>query len=216
MAENKVTNDGIMVSNICKSFQDQTVLDGVNFVVPRGGRAVLVGSSGAGKSTILRIIAGLILPDDGQVYLGGELVSTNKWGMEPRQRQMGFVFQSPTLWPHMTVMENTLFGLSQLAKEEALEHAAALLAKARISHIAGKYPDQISGGEAKRAALVRSIAPCPRYLLVDEPLSNLDDETKTRLLEFTLAMVEEYGMTLVYVTHDTNEGKRVGGKIVHI
>lgn len=216
MAEDKVTNDGIIASNICKSFQDQRVLNGVSFVVPRGGRVVLAGPSGAGKSTILRIIAGLILPDDGQVYLGGELVSTSTWAMEPRRRQMGFVFQSPTLWPHMTVMENTLFGLSQLAKEEALEHAAALLAKARISHIAGKYPDQISGGEAKRAALVRSIAPCPRYLLVDEPLSNLDDETKARLLEFTLAMVEEYSMTLVYVTHDTNEGKRVDGKIVHI
>ena len=216
MAEDKVTNDGITVSNIYKSFRDQKVLQGISFAVPCGGRAVLVGSSGAGKSTLLRIIAGLILPDDGQVYLGGELVSTSTWGIEPRRRQMGFVFQSPTLWPHMTVVDNILFGLSQQEKKEALEHAAALLAKARISYIAGKYPDQISGGEAKRAALVRSIAPCPRYLLVDEPLSNLDDDTKARLLEFTLAMVEEYKMTLVYVTHDTNEGKKVDGQIVRI
>ena len=90
------------------------------------------------------------------------------------------------------------------------------MAKARISHVIEKYPDQISGGEAKRAALIRSIAPCPRFLLVDEPFANLDEATKIILLDFMLALVDEFRMTLWYVTHDADEAARVGGTVLQI
>ena len=209
-------HDQIMVKNLVKSFQRQKVLEQVSFAVPARGRVLLLGPSGAGKSTLLRIIAGLDLPDAGEVYLTGELASTSSWALAPNRRNLGFVFQNPTLWPHMTVAENVLFGLVNQPRREAQQHVAALLDKARISHVADKYPDQISGGEAKRAALVRSIAPCPKILLVDEPFANLDAATKMTLLAFLLAMTDAFHMTLVYVTHDADEAAQVGGQIVRL
>ena len=216
MASDANVRGGIIVKKLVKLFQRQKVLDEVSIEVPGCSRMLLLGPSGAGKSTLLRIIAGLDLPDAGEVFLGGELASTSAWCLEPNRRNLGFVFQTPTLWPHMTVEENVLFGLANQPRREAKQHAAALLEKARISHVAAKYPDQISGGEAKRAALVRSIAPCPRILLVDEPFANLDAATKMALLAFLLAMTDEFQMTLIYVTHDDDEASRVGGQIVRL
>lgn len=216
MATEEEKSTGIVVKNLTKAFRGQTVLDNVSFCAPDGSRALLVGPSGAGKSTLLRIIAGLALPDAGEVYLGGRLASTPVWSLEPRRRDVGFVFQNPTLWPHMTVTDNIMFGLAEKPQQAARQHVQALLAKAMISHIAHKYPDQISGGEAKRAALLRSIAPGPRFLLVDEPFANLDDATKKTLLDFLLAMIGECRMTLLYVTHDAGEVKHVGGEIVSL
>ena len=207
---------GIIVKRLAKSFQRQKVLEEVSFELPGRSRMLLLGPSGAGKSTLLRIIAGLDLPDAGEIYLEGELASTSSWCLAPNRRNLGFVFQNPTLWPHMTIEENILFGLANQPRREAKQHAAALLEKARISHVAAKYPDQISGGEAKRAALVRSIAPCPRILLVDEPFANLDAATKMTLLAFLLAITDEFQMTLIYVTHDAEEAERVGGQIVRL
>ena len=215
MADGGMTGE-IVVKNLVKSFQGQKVLEQVSFEAPSCSRMLLLGPSGAGKSTLLRIIAGLDLPDDGEIYVGGELASTSAWGLAPNRRNLGFVFQNPTLWPHMTVEENVLFGLANQPRREAQQHAAALLAKARIGHVAAKYPDQISGGEAKRAALVRSIAPCPKSLLVDEPFANLDGATKMTLLEFLLTITDEFQMTLIYVTHDDDEAARVSGQIVRL
>ena len=214
MAAKERNSTGIVVKNLTKAFRGQTVLDSVSLCAPAGSRVVLVGPSGAGKSTLLRIIAGLALPDAGEVYLGGRLASTPERSIEPRQRDVGFVFQNPTLWPHMTVTDNIMFGLAEQPQQAARQQVQALLAKARISHIAHKYPDQISGGEAKRAALIRSIAPGPRFLLVDEPFANLDGATKQALLEFLLTMVDECGMTLLYVTHDADEVRHVVGTVV--
>jgi iron(III) transport system ATP-binding protein len=209
-------HDGIWVKDVSKSFGGQTVLKGVGLDAIPGSKTVIVGPSGVGKSTLLRIIAGLELPDGGEVYLGGKLVSSNKWMLEPRRRDVGFVFQNPTLWPHMTVLENVLFGLARWPKKEAEQLAMELLKQAQIGQIADKYPDQISGGEAKRASLVRSIAPRPRYLMVDEPFANLDDATKHILLGFMMEMVVEFEMTLVYVTHSSEEIESVGGTVVRL
>lgn len=214
MSDQKIAGDGIDVRNLEKSFGGQRVLTQVNLCLPAGGKAVLVGPSGAGKSTLLRIIAGLELPDAGEVYLHGRLATTPAWSLEPCQRDLGFVFQQPTLWPHMTVRENILFGLARLPRQEAVQRVAALLAQAGISQAGDKYPEQLSGGEAKRAALVRSIAPRPRILLVDEPLANLDELNKGRLLELVLELVEDFRMTLLYVTHDATEVARIGGSLV--
>jgi len=205
---------GIVGRNLTKAFQQQVVLEQVDIDVSPGSTTVLAGPSGVGKTTLLRIIAGLELPDKGEVYLSGALATTSKWSLEPWRRDLGFVFQNPTLWPHMTVKENILFGLEGLPRLEAEGRATELLEQAGISGIAPKYPDQISGGEAKRVALVRSLAPRPRYLLVDEPLVNLDKPTKDGILEFLLAKVAEFQMTMLYVTHDADEIARIGGRIV--
>ncbi|RNC29299.1 MAG: Sulfate/thiosulfate import ATP-binding protein CysA [Candidatus Dichloromethanomonas elyunquensis] len=209
-------HEGIRVKDVSKSFGGQTVLKGVNLDAARGSKTVIVGSSGAGKSTLLRIIAGLELPDGGEIYLGGKLASSNQWMLEPRRRDVGFVFQNPTLWPHMTVLENILFGLARLPRKEAEQLAVELLQQARIGQIADKYPDQISGGEAKRVSLVRSIAPRPRYLMVDEPFANLDNATKQILLGFLMDRVAAFGMTLIYVTHSSEEVEIVGETVVRI
>lgn len=211
-----MTDQGIVVKNISKSFKNQRVLDNLSFEIPAASTAVLVGPSGVGKSTLLRIIAGLEPPDAGEVYLKGRLVSDNRRQLAPHLRNLGFVFQNPTLWPHMTIRENLLFGLSSMPQDAAAQRVQYLLEQAQIVHIAEKYPDQISGGEAKRAALLRSMAVYPRFLLVDEPFANLDGETKSLILEFLRRMVKELDMTMLYVTHDAEEIQQLGGKIIRL
>lgn len=216
MKAHALLNGEISVENVSKSFKGQLVLDKLSFHVPAASKVLLVGPSGVGKSTLLRIIAGLELPDEGKIYIGGKLVSDSRWTLEPHRRNIGFVFQNPTLWPHMTIRENIMFGLSSLVPDVAVQRVNTLLEQAQIRHVVDKYPDQISGGEAKRAALIRSIAPHPGFLLVDEPFANLDCPTKDVLLEFLLQTVEELKMTLLYVTHDAQEVQRIGGKVISL
>jgi iron(III) transport system ATP-binding protein len=175
------------------------------------GDTVLLGPSGSGKTTLLRLIAGLEVPDSGTVLLDGTEVSGPGWVLEPHRRQVSCMFQTPALWPHMTVSQNILFAMGSLPREEARERLDELLYRASLSHLADRYPRELSGGEARRGALVRALAHPSRFLLLDEPLLNLNLELKDQVFDLLMEWKRRMRASLVYVTHDLEEADRIAG-----
>ena len=200
----------IVVDRVTRSYGNFKAVAEVSFELLEGEAVVILGPSGSGKTTLLRLIAGLEVPDGGEIYINGNLVSRKGWVLPPHLRGIGFVFQTPALWPHMTVAQNILFGLHRLKRQEARARLQEVLEQTGLTELAGRYPDQISGGQARRAALARSIAPRPRYLLMDEPLTNLDAGTKQEMLALIKKAAGEAASSLVYVTHDVWEAEQVG------
>jgi len=201
---------------VSKSLEDVKAVDGITLDIADENHVAILGPSGSGKTTLLRLIAGLEMPDSGEIYIDGMLASTAKWTLEPHRRKLGFVFQTPALWPHMTVAQNILFGLHDMGKEEAKGRLHRMLDLVSLEGLEHRYPHQLSGGEARRASLARTLAPGPRYLLMDEPLINLDVELKERLLSILKEAVRTTKACLVYVTHDLSEAEQVADKIVTI
>lgn len=206
----------IAVNQLTKAYGDTKIIDGMSFELPAATSMVVVGPSGSGKTTLLRLIAGLETPDSGEIYSNGMLVSRGGWALEPHRRGIGFVFQSSALWPHMTVAENILFGLKALPRNEARQRTEELLAEASLTHLKNRYPDQISGGEARRVAILRSLAPRPASLLMDEPLTNLDAKLKDKLLLFIKETVKRTGSSLIYVTHDAGEASQLAEQVLSL
>jgi ABC-type sulfate/molybdate transport systems ATPase subunit len=204
----------IRVDRLSKRYGARPVLDQVSFGLPRGETLVVHGPSGSGKSTLLRLLAGLELPDQGEILLMDRLASRPGWALEPHRRGVGFVFQSPALWPHLTVAQHVLFGLRRWPKPEARRRLEELLAEARLEPLAGRFPDELSGGEARRVALIRSLAPRPPILLLDEPLTNLDPELKAELLGFVQRSIRASEASVVYVTHDPAEARQVSSRTI--
>lgn len=196
----------ISVKNLSKKYQGENALEEINFELPEGSRTAISGPSGSGKTTLLRLLAGLELPDRGEIHLDGVLASRAGWALPPHLRRIGMVFQSPALWPHMTLAENISFGIAGLPKPEARERLEELLDSCALVGLENRYPDQISGGEARRAALARALAPRPDILLMDEPLTNLNPELKANLLELIRTATREV-VTLIYVTHERKEAE---------
>ena len=202
----------IELRELSKSFGGRRAVDGVSAEVLPGCPLVIEGPSGSGKTTLLRLIAGLEVPDAGEVALGGRTVSRPGWVLPPHRRDIGFVFQEPALWPHMSVAENIGFALEGSRRGRVLD----LLEQTGLTAVAGRRPREISGGEAARTALARALAPAPRYLLMDEPLSHLDPELKRSHLELILRAVNASPTCLVYVTHDAEEAASIGGRKVRM
>lgn len=204
---------GIILKNISIKYGARKVLDNFSFSLESGQRAVIAGPSGCGKTTMLRLIAGLEVPEKGEILIDDKIVSKPGWILPPNKRKLGFVFQSPSLWPHMTVEQNILFSLANLSGKKAQERLKEMLGKTSISHLSSRFPDQISGGEARRVSIARALAPSPEYLLMDEPLTNLDKPLKEGLLSMIDKLVEDEGVTLLYVTHDLDEARFITDKI---
>lgn len=164
----------VSVEAVDKTFGHRAVLRGATLALVAGEVAVLTGSSGSGKTTLLRIIAGLDAPDAGQVWVGDTLASDgHRLKLAPHERGIGMVFQEPALWPHMTVLEHTTFGLVGMNRAEAEVRAEEVMEMTEITALARARPAELSGGEAARVALARTLAPRPRVLLLDEPLAHL-------------------------------------------
>ncbi len=204
----------IKLINITKKYGDTYALKSVNITFKTGKINVVLGPSGAGKTTLLRIIAGLEKPDTGRVLIDGRDVSL----LPPWERGVALVFQESALFPHMNVYENIAFGLEVLeySREEIrekVEYAAKLL---RISHLLDKYPEQLSGGEAKRVVLARALVVKPRILLLDEPFSNLDLLLREELRLELKRLQRETGITFIHVTHDLDEALELADYIVLI
>lgn len=202
----------ITLRQVSKSFGTVRAVVDVTLTISTAEIVVVQGPSGGGKTTLLRLIAGLELPDAGEISLDGERVSSPGWATAPHSRGVGIVFQRPALWPHMTVAQNVRFAMNGLSRAEATSHLGYLLEETSLTGLASRYPSQLSGGEARRVALARALASRPRRLLLDEPLTNLDPDLKERLLASILKAVQEAGSTLVYVTHDREEAREVGGR----
>jgi iron(III) transport system ATP-binding protein len=201
----------IHLVNLCKSYSGNPVLQGLSLKLAEGARLVVLGPSGCGKTTLLRLAAGLELPDAGEVYLEGRLASRPGWGLPPYRRSIGFAFQSPTLWPHMTVTQNLTFGMNGAPKSHKQETVEELANAFGLTGLLKRYPGQLSGGEARRVCLARALAARPRLLLLDEPLTNLDEELKTRILKAALVFMEGFHPAAVFVTHDPGEAAALAG-----
>ena len=197
----------IELENISKTFGSHRAVDNVSLVIPDHAQVTLLGPSGSGKTTLLRLIAGFEIPDSGTITINGRLVSSHDCMVHPSERSIGFVFQAGALWPHMTVAENIRFALSNIPLPEQHQRTRSLMERTGILPLADRYPDQISGGEARRVALARALAPRPAILLFDEPLTNLDRPLRENLLLLIRESVKEAGSSMVYVTHDEFEAE---------
>jgi sulfate transport system ATP-binding protein len=205
----------IRASNVTKAFGPRPVLRGVDLHVPSGGIVALLGPSGCGKTTLLRILAGLELPDAGSVLFEGRDVGD----IHPRARGVGFVFQHYALFSHMSVFENVAFGLrvrprgERLSERAIRERVSDLLALVRLEDIALLRPTQLSGGQRQRVALARALAVQPRVLLLDEPLSALDAAVRKDLRQWLRRLHDDLGVTSVFVTHDQAEAMEVADRV---
>ncbi|MDD1680387.1 MAG: ABC transporter ATP-binding protein [Methanoregula sp.] len=204
----------IELKNISKTFDSYRAVDKVTLTIPDHAQVVLLGPSGSGKTTLLRLIAGLEVPDTGTITMDGRLMSSPDTMVPPSERSVGFVFQSGALWPHMTVADNIQFALGDLTPGGQQQRTRALMERMGILTLAGRYPDQISGGEARRVALARALAPRPATLLFDEPLTNLDRTLREDLLLLIIESVREAGSRMLYVTHDEYEAERIDGTVI--
>jgi molybdate transport system ATP-binding protein len=191
------------------------VLD-VDFAV-RDEILVLFGPSGAGKSMTLRLVAGLERPDAGEIVLGGRtLVSRERrvW-VPPRERRCGFVFQDLALFPHLDVRANVLFG-ARADGDGTRERLHRLLERFRIGHLARRFPAELSGGEAQRVALARALMADPAVLLLDEPFSSLDAETRRAVQDEVVEAHATWRIPFVFVTHDREEAERLGDRMIFL
>lgn len=206
----------IDIRGVSKAFGSVVVLEDVSLKIASEERVVIVGPSGCGKTTLLRLIAGLDAPDTGEIWLDGQQASSPKRVISSHMRNMGMVFQAPALWPHMTVWENIAFGLTHLNKKEVRCRLQEVLDLVGLERLAHRYPHQISGGEARRVALARALAPRPAILLLDEPLTNLNPELKQNILSVIQTHLDRYRPVLVYVTHDNDEAHLIASRIVRL
>jgi iron(III) transport system ATP-binding protein len=177
----------------------------VDATVNPGEIVALVGESGCGKTTVLRLIAGLEVPDAGEVRVNGVGVAGGGRWIQPERRGVGMVFQEFALFPHMTVLANVLYGLGALRRSERRGRARAMLELVGLVGYEERYPHQLSGGQQQRVALARALAPEPHLLLLDEPFSNLDTALKRTLREELLEILRRTGITTLFVVHDSED-----------
>src|SRR6476660_5232025 len=206
------------VSELRKQFAiGHPAIDGVSFAVPAGEIVVLLGPSGCGKTTTLRCVAGLEHPTSGEISIAGRLVSSPARGVlvPPRSRDLGMVFQSYAVWPHMTVRQNVVYPLKhrKITRTEARRKVDEVLALVGLTEYADRPVVALSGGQMQRVALARSIVYRPQLLLLDEPLSNLDAKLRFRLRDDLRIILKQTGMTALYVTHDQAEAVVLGDRI---
>ena len=203
----------VSVRGLTKTFSalSKPALDNVSFDVKSGTLTALVGPSGCGKTTALKIIAGLIAPTFGDVSIGGKSVIAQA----PERREVVMVFQNPLLFPHMSVAENIGFGLFMQGrpKAEVAARVASMLNLIQLPTSGERRPSQLSGGQAQRVALARALILKPRVLLLDEPLSNLDQALRAEMRELIQDLLRATGITTIFVTHDQTEAVEVADHI---
>jgi sulfate transport system ATP-binding protein len=204
----------INVSGITKTYGDFVALDNVSVDLPTGQLTALLGPSGGGKSTLLRIIAGLETADVGEVTIEG----TEATHLPPQKRNVGFVFQHYAAFKHMSVAKNVAFGMEirKRPKEEVNRRVDELLELVHLSQFANRLPSQLSGGQRQRMALARALAVEPTVLLLDEPFGALDAKVRKELREWLRRLHDEVHVTTVFVTHDQEEALEVADEIVVI
>lgn len=191
------------LSHLKKSFGEKTVVQDLSLCLERGELLCILGSSGCGKTTTLNMIGGFLAPDSGRVLLDGEDITA----IPPERRPVTTVFQSYGLFPHMTVLQNVLYGLKfqRIRRSDAWEKGLRYLDMVGLSDYAGAYIHEISGGQQQRVALARALIVEPKLCLLDEPFSNLDAALRTRMRQELKNLQRELGMTMVFVTHDQEE-----------
>jgi sulfate transport system ATP-binding protein len=205
---------GIEIRNVSRRFGDHAALEDVSLTVRDGSLTALLGPSGGGKSTLLRLVAGLDAPDAGEIVIDGRSMA----GVPPQRRGVGLVFQHYAPFTHMTVRDNVAFGLKvrKRPKAEIRARVSELLDLVHLTGLDGRYPSQLSGGQRQRMALARALAVDPRVLLLDEPFGALDANVRAELREWLRRLHDEVHVTTVFVTHDQEEAMEIAEQIVVI
>jgi sulfonate transport system ATP-binding protein len=198
----------LTLQKLSKTYADGTeALRDVTLTMPASSIVAVVGGSGCGKTTMLRLIAGLDVPSHGIIRVGDETIS----GPHP---SVGIVFQEPRLFPWLDVADNTGFGLAHLPKPERMTRVTETLARVGLADHAGRWPRELSGGQQQRVAIARALVARPKVALLDEPFSALDAFTRASLHEHLLALWEEFRPTIVMVTHDVEEAITLGDRVI--
>jgi ABC-type sugar transport system ATPase subunit len=209
----------IHCKNITLKQEKETIFKDFSLKVKAKERLVIVGDSGAGKSTLLRLIAGFIAPNSGEIYIDNTLVTqdTNIL-IPPNKRDISMIFQDLALWPHLDVESNIEFGLKiqKVPKDKRQEKVKEMLAMVGLEGYEKRAIETLSGGEQQRIALARTLALSPKIILMDEPLSSLDNTRNKQLRKQIVTLQEDLGFTLVYVTHNEEEAKEIGTRIFYL
>ena len=206
----------IIVKELCKQFEDNHVLRGVNYHIHPGEKIVVIGPSGSGKSTFLRCLNLLETPTSGEIWFDGQKINDPGVNIDEVRRHMGMVFQHFNLFNNLTIMNNITLApvkLKLMNVEEAKENALKLLRRVGLEEKADAYPSSLSGGQKQRIAIVRSLAMNPKVMLFDEPTSALDPEMVGEVLEVMKELADS-GMTMVVVTHEMGFAREVGTKVL--
>ena len=207
----------IVLEHVTKRFDKFVAVDDLNMVIEDRDFVTLLGPSGCGKTTTLRMIAGLETPTEGRITIGEKVVFDAEKGINiaPGKRDIGFLFQNYALWPHMTVYQNIAFGLENLRwkKEDIRKRVDEMLALLKIEQFEKRYPSELSGGQQQRVAIARTLAPSPKVLFMDEPLSNLDAKLRLEMRTELKRLHANTDSTFVYVTHDQLEAMTLATKV---
>jgi len=205
----------INLKNIALAYNGKVVLRDLNLKVKGNQLTCLLGSSGSGKTSILRLIAGLETPENGTITIDDIIVSANRKALvPPHRRNLGFIFQDLALWPHFTVYKNIAFGLQERSKKKVKNTIFEMLDFFNLSEHADKYPHQLSGGQKQLVAISRALVLKPKILLMDEPLANLDVKLKRKILDHIVNLCKSFDLTILYVTHDHKEAFAIADEIV--
>jgi ABC-type Fe3+/spermidine/putrescine transport system ATPase subunit len=205
----------LVLRNVTKQFGGYTAVDNLNLTLHEGELVSLLGSSGCGKTTTLRMIAGFMTPTEGTIELDGKVISSPQSSLPPEKREMAMIFQSYAIWPNMTVAENVAYGLKlrKIPADEAKRRVAEMLDVVQLGALRDRYPAELSGGQQQRVSLARSMVVKPAILLLDEPLSNLDANLREEMRFEIRRLHDEFKMTMVYVTHDQAEAMVTSDRI---
>ncbi|WP_438317346.1 ABC transporter ATP-binding protein [Sporosarcina sp. FA9] len=191
-------------------------VDNFSFTVEKGEVISILGRSGSGKSTLLRLIAGLEMPAGGSFTLNGKKMFCDQTFLQPEKRGIGMVFQDYALFPHMSVMDNVLFGLSKMSRKDKNKRAQEVLELVELTGFEKRYPHQLSGGQQQRVALARAMAPEPELILLDEPFSNLDMDLQVKIRGDLRRILKKAKTTAIFVTHNQNDAHALADRIVKI
>ncbi|OZI47888.1 ABC transporter ATP-binding protein [Bordetella genomosp. 5] len=212
-----MSSDLLQISNIALGYDTpaglKTIVSDLSLGLPAGHIGCLLGESGCGKTTVLRSIAGFEPVRAGHIALAGRVLSSPTEQVAPERRNVGMMFQDYALFPHLTVSENVAFGLRKLERAARSERVTEMLELVGLGHVAGSYPHEISGGQQQRVALARALAPSPELLLLDEPFSNLDVDTRERLAFEVRDILKKTGHTAILVTHNQAEAFAIADRI---
>lgn len=208
--------DGLAVTGLFASYGSTVAVSDVDLEIGRSEFVTLLGPSGCGKTTTLRCVAGLHTPASGEITLGGQRLYSSTVNVPPHKRDINMVFQSYAVWPHMTTLENVMYGLKAKKMPRARARAKALqvLELVGLAEFAGRHATDLSGGQQQRVALARALATEPSLVLMDEPLSNLDARLRARMRDEIRQIQRRTGATVLYVTHDQSEALSMSDRVV--
>lgn len=206
----------IQLKDLCFKYQGakELTLHHLTLSIQKGELVSILGKSGSGKSTILRIIAGLEAPSSGSLMIDGKTMVDDSQFIQPEKRGVGLVFQDYALFPHMNVTDNVKFGLRKMSRQQKLERIEEVLELVGLTGYEKRYPYELSGGQQQRVALARAIAPNPSLIMFDEPFSNLDTDLQVQIRDDLRAIIKKANVTSIFVTHDQSDAAALADRVV--